>query len=64
VSRYGGMTPEHGDRIARLTEDQRARVLERAAIIQEATGCTWPEADALALVAEGITSPTLPGVTL
>jgi hypothetical protein len=50
-----GMTPEHAERLVWMTPEQRLRVLERAAIIQEATGKPWPECDECALVGEGIT---------
>ncbi len=48
------MTQAHYQRLTRMTDDQRHRVLERAAIVQEATGCSWPDADERALVDEGI----------
>lgn len=47
-----GMTPEHAARLARLTDEQRDRVTERAAIIWESTGCSWADADERALAAE------------
>jgi hypothetical protein len=43
------MSRAHRARLARMPVDQRDRVLERAAIIQEATGCAWFEADERAL---------------
>jgi hypothetical protein len=47
------MQPEHWSRVRGLPERETARhpfgqrnaVLERASIIQEATGCDWPDAD-------------------
>jgi hypothetical protein len=48
-------------RIDRLPAEQRYRVLERAAIIRDGTGCTWGEADRRAL-AEEIDQRRLPGV--
>jgi hypothetical protein len=46
------MSPGHKARLARLTDHQRDLVVERAAIIQEATGCSWDEADERALAGE------------
>ena len=47
-----GMSPEHYARVLAVRWDDSRLVanpvLERAAIIHEATGCTWPEADARA----------------
>lgn len=51
------------DRIARLIEARRCLVRERAAIIAEATGCTYAEADELAYQQEGRAQRELPGVT-
>ncbi len=47
-----GQTREHAERLARLTDEQRDRVAERAAIIWESMGCDWAEADEAALAAE------------
>ncbi len=41
------MEPFHQARLIIADDDLRCRVLERAAIIQEATGCTWAMADKL-----------------
>jgi hypothetical protein len=44
-----GMTEAHRNRYVRLTQAQRDEALERAALIAEATGCSWEEADTRAL---------------
>lgn len=49
-------------KLQRLTAQRRCLVSERAAIIQEATGCTYAEADRLALEFEGSAQAALPGV--
>jgi hypothetical protein len=46
------MLPEHAQKLARMPDDQRQRVLERAAIIFDIGGVTWSEADRLALEIE------------
>lgn len=64
------MTVEMSRELARHREDVRVRILERAALIRDGAGLdengesrmTWAEADELALVAEGIRQPKLPGV--
>lgn len=57
-----GMTPALWKELAKLTPDVRERVLERAAIIQESTGCSWEEADQRALTLEVPGQRALPGV--
>lgn len=57
-----GMDRETYRRIDRLREPRRTLVLERAAIIHEACGCSWAEADRRAL-AEEAGQRGLPGVT-
>lgn len=47
-----GMTREVWEAVGRLTSDQRDRVLERSAIIHEATGLPWVECDRQALEEE------------
>lgn len=64
------MTVEMSRACARMTDDKRQRVLERASLIRDGAGLdengeprmTWAQADELALVAEGIKQPKLPGV--
>lgn len=56
------MTVEMSRALARLTQDKRDRVLERAAILHAEGGLTWPEADERALILEGVVEPKLPGV--
>lgn len=47
------MAAGHWTRLLRLSEDARARVLERASILHEACpGITWERADELALAYE------------
>lgn len=53
----------HKARLARMTEDQRDRVTERAAIIWEGNpGMSWEEADERALAEEGIATQKTLGV--
>jgi len=52
--RWVGVTEGHAARLRRLPDDVRDRVVERAAIVAESTGCGWEEADAEALVLEGV----------
>lgn len=47
-----GMSEAHWRSLERLREEVRFRVLERAALIQEATGCSWEEADRAAFEQE------------
>jgi hypothetical protein len=53
--------PSHLAKLAKLRVDVADRVLERAAIIQEACGVPWPEADRLALEQEGSAQRSLFG---
>lgn len=48
-----GMTAPTWERISRLPADKRELVLERAAILHYDGGVPFPEADELALAAEG-----------
>lgn len=52
---------EHLAKLAKLRADHAFRVLERAAIVAEACGVSWPEADRIALEMEA-RQPSLPGV--
>lgn len=56
-----GMTLSHYARVLRLTAARRDLVEERAAIIHEATGCSWAEADRIAFESEGSAQAVLPG---
>ncbi len=57
-----GMLPSVWDRIERLPNATRDRVLERAAILHYQVGLDWLEADRRAL-AEEMDQRTLPGVS-
>lgn len=54
-------TTTHRAVLAKLPTETAFRVLERAAILAEACGTPWPEADATALVMER-RQPSLLGV--
>lgn len=56
-----GPLPSHLAKLAKLREEHAFRVLERAAIVAEACGVTWAEADRLALEMEA-KQPALPGM--
>lgn len=48
------MTQAHYERLRAMTNEQRHRVMERAAIIRDGNpGMGWPEADERALASEG-----------
>lgn len=47
-----GMSEANARRLRLLSPDQVERAAERACIIYEATGCTWDEADKIAIDAE------------
>lgn len=47
------MTKAHYERLIRMSDERRLRVMERAAILHFDAGLPWPEADARALEQEG-----------
>lgn len=57
-----GMTLAHHERLARLGDDARDRVGERAAILHYDAGLEWPEADERAWQQEAHKQRGLPGV--
>jgi hypothetical protein len=56
-----GMTLAHWAKVCRLRDEARCRTLERAALCQEATGCSWPVADAAAWEQEAVAQRDLFG---
>ena len=55
--------PSMTAKVSRLTAQRRCLVSERAAILQEATGCSWSEADELAYAQEARAQRELSGLT-